>query len=399
MKKSWEEDRNKIIGMGDNSFKKSYYPELQNKIKELEAANQNLNTIFNCTTDCFVIHDIEGQILMSNKQCKKLFENCTQLNETNNILEIINKSISTSNINNIWNYVLHGNTEILQLAFKQKGNKNKIFIECSLSKIIWYDKTAILEVMRDITNQVYYEFELKQAKEKAEESDRLKTAFLANLSHEIRTPMNGILGFTDLLSHVDGLQDEAKAYITIIQNNSERLLNLIGELIDISKIESGVMTLNLEPVNLAELLNKLYVIFNNQAISKKIDIVLSNEIDYYNYSVLIDKVKIEQILTNLINNALKFTFKGHINIGCKTKNNKLIFWVKDTGIGISKESIKLVFNRFYQVKNSVTEPGDGSGLGLAITKALVELMNGEIWVESEIGKGSVFWFSIPHITE
>ena len=237
--------------------------------------------------------------------------------------------------------------------------------------------------------------ELKKAKEKAERSDRLKSAFLANISHEIRTPMNGILGFTELLKDKKIPKDEKEQFIEIIEDNGSKLLGIINDLIDLSKIESGNIEVYKTPVNINEQLTKLYDFFVPIGTKKGLKIRLHKPLKDEDTWVTTDDEKLYAILVNLINNACKYTFKGTVDIGYIKHNTHYEISVKDTGIGIRKNMHKAIFERFIQAENSMTRNFEGTGLGLPITKAYVEMLGGKIELESEFGKGSVFSFTLP----
>jgi PAS domain S-box-containing protein len=239
--------------------------------------------------------------------------------------------------------------------------------------------------------------ELIRAKEKAEESDQLKSAFLANISHEIRTPMNGILGFASLLNKPDLKGEKQKEYIRLIQQSGKRMLNIINNLIDISKIESGQLDVNFENTDVTDLLDSLFLFFRPEAEKKKLQMSYSSEMEEDENRIMTDKTKLYEILNNLINNALKYTDKGQIDFGCSRTGNMVEFFVRDTGIGIPTEFHDKIFERFRQVNlNSATAVG-GSGLGLTISKAYVEKLGGTIQVQSKPGEGSVFTFSLPYL--
>ncbi len=250
-------------------------------------------------------------------------------------------------------------------------------------------------VYEDVSEQKKMLSELIQAKTKAEESDQLKTAFLANMSHEIRTPMNGILGFIDLLQEPGLTGDQFDEYIGIVKASGERLISTITDIIDISKIESGLSTLNESNVNVNQLLIDLYNFFRLEAENKNLQLTLNSLLPEKNRIFLIDSSKLESILINLIKNALKFTKSGEIKIGVSINNNMLEFAVSDTGIGIPHGRLNSIFERFVQAEVSIARDYEGSGLGLSIAKAFVEMMNGDINVESSVGKGSTFSFRIP----
>ena len=237
--------------------------------------------------------------------------------------------------------------------------------------------------------------ELVIAKEKAEESDRLKTAFLANLSHEIRTPMNAILGFTDLLKESDLSAKKREHYSNIIQKSGQHLIFIIDDIIEISKIETNQVKSHFSKVDLHHLLNEVKQLVSvNLSKDKEIEIRLAFPSGNENHILHTDEVKLKQILINLINNAIKFTEKGWVEFGYEY-DGKFSFYVSDTGIGIDKAHHEIIFDRFRQVESDTSIIKGGSGLGLAIAKGYVEMLGGSISIESEYGKGSVFRFSIP----
>jgi PAS domain S-box-containing protein len=250
----------------------------------------------------------------------------------------------------------------------------------------------------DITDLKNIELELVKAKEKAEESDRLKSAFLANMSHEFRTPMNGILGFSSLLSEPGLGVEEQQEYIKLIQISGERMLNLISEIIDISKIESGMMEVSLDEVNVNRKIDFVFDLLKMDADEKSIQLIC-NRSAFSDFYIVTDRDKLYAILTNLVKNAIKYTNEGTIEFGYTVKNETLEFFVKDTGIGIPIDRQSAIFDRFVQVDIANIKARQGAGLGLAISKAFVELLGGEIWLESQEGIGSSFYFSLPFCTK
>jgi PAS domain S-box-containing protein len=247
----------------------------------------------------------------------------------------------------------------------------------------------------DITEQKNAEAELLIAKEKAEVSSRLKSAFLANMSHEIRTPMNAILGFTELLEQPELTDEKQKKYFEIIKKSGGRLLTVINDIIDISKVEAGQMEVLISEVNIVEQLKEIQAFFNPEATRKGISLVINNSLSNNESTIKSDSHKINAILVNLVKNAIKYCDEGTIEIGVQKKESIIEFYVKDTGIGIAKDRQNAIFDRFVQADIEDVKALQGSGLGLSISKAYVKMLGGEIWVESEPGKGAVFYFTIP----
>ena len=257
-----------------------------------------------------------------------------------------------------------------------------------LLKLIAHELSIVIERKKMIEDLV-------AAKEKAEESDRLKSAFLANVSHEIRTPMNGILGFADLLKQPELTGEELHHFIGIIEKSGERMLNIINDLINISKIESGQMDINTTETNINEQIEFLYNFFLPEAKQKKIELNHTCPLPVSRSFITTDREKLYAILTNLIKNALKFTPSGSISFGYQLSENKVLFYVKDTGIGIPLNKQKTIFERFVQANSDHKSRFEGAGLGLAISKAYIEMLGGKIWIESEEGKGTSFYFTLP----
>lgn len=252
---------------------------------------------------------------------------------------------------------------------------------------------------RDISERKRVENDLIIAKEKAEESDRLKSAFLANMSHEIRTPMNGIMGFAELLKEPDLMSEEKEEYIDIIRKSGKRMLNIINDIISISKVESGQMQVTITETNINEQIGYICSFFKPEVDQKKIDILYKNPLPAKHAFIKTDKEKVYAILTNLVKNAIKFTWQGYIELGCERKEEYYEFYVKDTGDGIQKDKEEVIFERFRQGTEALSRNYEGAGLGLAISKAYVEMLGGKIWVQSTLGKGSVFYFTLPFNNE
>ena len=274
--------------------------------------------------------------------------------------------------------------EALQVQFREYKELNKQY------------KKQNQELQQSLEQISNINLELANAKQKAEESDRLKTAFLANMSHEIRTPMNGILGFTELLKEPDLTGDEHAKYLEVIQKSGNRMLSIINDLIDISKIEAGQVELSIAPVSINKLLDSLYEFFLPDAEKKGLTLIFRKELTDNRSIIETDEIKLNQVLSNLIKNALKYTYSGQIKFGYMIKNSSVIFYVMDTGIGIKPENQEKIFERFRQGDTYEERVIEGSGLGLSISKAFMEILGGKIWVKSEPGKGSVFYVSLPY---
>ncbi|RLD64750.1 MAG: hypothetical protein DRI95_10180, partial [Bacteroidetes bacterium] len=297
-------------------------------------------------------------------------------------------------------------------------NKNGevLWADFSATYINYKGQAAGIGNVFDITDNKRAEKTLVKAKQKAEESDRLKSAFLANMSHEIRTPMNGIIGFSELLA-LNNLTDKLKEkYVSVIRQSSDQLLHIIDDILDISKIEVGEVKIIKNELNVNTLLSELKSLFLTQLKkqSRPIKLLLKELIEDKYAIIYSDKFRIHQVLNNLINNALKFTENGSIEFGCHlisaneicefdeieiSDQKRLLFFVKDSGPGIPDDKQKIIFDRFRQSDESNTREYGGTGLGLSISKGLIQILGGKIWLNSEIGKGSTFYFIIPFETK
>ncbi|MDQ1266386.1 MAG: hypothetical protein QG635_1538, partial [Bacteroidota bacterium] len=254
----------------------------------------------------------------------------------------------------------------------------------------------MLGVGIDISDRVKMEHELIEAKEKAEKSDKLKTSFLQNMSHEIRTPLNGIMGFSTLLKDFDSLSsDEKTEYIELIINSSNRLLGIVDDVLQVSHLDSGLLKFNYTNFRISEVFQYFHSMYSEKIIYKNLKLSLNLAEDCANILINTDKDKFYQILTNLFNNALKFTDEGMIEFGCFLNDNYLNFYVKDTGIGIESNYLECIFDRFWQYEAFSSRKFGGTGLGLSITKGLANLLNFDIHVESTVGSGSTFTLKLP----
>lgn len=230
---------------------------------------------------------------------------------------------------------------------------------------------------------------------KAKESDRLKSAFLANMSHEIRTPLNAIYGISSLIANESFSRDEIKNYTNIIHENSQYLTRLIEDMIDISKLETDQFSLKFRPTLIEPIFSHLYENFREEIERKEKDIALEVSVPDRKRTIDTDPTRLEQVFNNLLNNAVKFTHEGRIHFGYYTNKDYLTFFVEDTGAGIKKENYEKIFERFIKIETSEEEVHRGTGIGLFLCKEIIHMMGGKIWLESEWGKGSTFYFTIP----
>jgi len=366
--------------------------ELININKQLASQNEFNTSLLNAIPFAMDIVDEEGNVLFMSENFKKNFGH--------DIIGQKNWSqYKDGNLQHPKYGVLLGESTKTQVEGLLSGKT----IEISHTGMMFQGKKAILEIFNDITELKSFQEKQVILLKKAKESDRLKSAFLANMSHEIRTPMNGILGFSDLLKTPNLSGKEQQQYINIIEKSGKRMLNILNDIVNVSKIESGLMELNIEETNINEQIDFIYSFFKPEVEEKGIRLVIKKPLIGKEPFIQSDREKIYGILTNLIKNAVKFTKNGTIELGyvLKTINEpaELEFYIKDTGIGVPKDRLVAIFDRFIQADISGKMAYQGAGLGLSISKAYVELLGGKIWVESEEGKGSIFYFTLPYLTE
>jgi len=295
----------------------------------------------------------------------------------------------------LWKTITAGKTWYGEIQNK-KANGEFYWLNKAISPIYVNNVlTNFVSISEDITERIKIVQDLIEAKEKAQESDLLKSAFLANMSHEIRTPMNGILGFAGLLKQAELSGEQQKKYIQIIEKSGARLLNIIDDIVSISKIESGTLGINLTETNINNQLQFIYDSLKLDAGNKKLKLSFVSPLPEKESIIKTDNEKLYGILSNLVKNAIKYTDKGTIEFGCAKKGNEFEFFVKDSGIGIPKGRLDAIFERFIQADITDKMARQGAGLGLAISRAYVEMLGGRIWVESEEAKGSTFFFTLP----
>lgn len=357
------------------------------KLKHLE--------LFDHAGDGILIGDSNGLVIEVNHT----FLNMTGLSRS----EVINMHITDLfDPESLKSKPIMYNLEIGQLVIHERNLVSKtgerIPIEMNSKRLAHNYYFSIIRDLRErIKTQKKLEksnHKLRKAKEKAEESDRLKSSFLANMSHEIRTPMNGIIGFAELLKTQTLNPLLRNEYLNVILTSGQQLLNIINDILEISQIETGLVQVETIPFNVKSLLEEIVFFFRPIADQGDNKLMIDTS-EYYSSILYGDQSKIRQILTNLVNNSLKFTNQGTIKVGVKSKTKSTLFYVKDSGIGIPKEYIHIIFDRFTQAQHDGIKKQKGTGLGLSICKKLTEMMDGKIWVESNVNEGSIFYFELP----
>ncbi|MFW5820111.1 MAG: PAS domain S-box protein, partial [Bacteroidota bacterium] len=376
---------------------------IERKIDQDKLKNNQLRQrrIIESSPDGLVVIDMDGKILDCNSTFGELLRKATEEVKEKNFFEFVTDE-EIIKVQNILNETLKTSYSKNFEFVMRRGDGSRFFTETSFGLIHGDDdkEGSFVIVIKNIDERKAYEDNLKIAKEKAEESDRLKTAFLSNMSHEIRTPMNAIIGFAELLSRLKTSEEEKTEYIKQINFAADTLMKLIDDIIDISKIEAGQLKMNPSLFHLEPLFEELHSMFRKSLERQNkahIHFVVENHHDIKNVQLHTDDFRLRQVFSNLLSNAIKFTSTGKISFGVKSiKNGKICFFVKDSGVGISEDKQKYIFDRFRQGHESKESFYGGTGLGLAISKNLLTLMKGELKVISAVNKGSEFYFSLPY---
>lgn len=372
------------------------YEELKQAKEKAELAEKKYTELYDFAPSGYITLTKEGEIIDLNNSAERL------LGKEHSHL-----------IKSSFGFFVSSDTRAVYNLFLQKIFKNKSKETCELKLVtgddsvkyilvngtISYIDEKCLVTLVDITKLKHAENELVKAKERAEEGDRLKSAFLANMSHEIRTPMNGILGFTELLKTLKLKGEDLQNYIGIIEKSGARMLNIINDIISISKIESHQTEISVSDTNINEQVEYIYHFFKLEAEQKKLSVSFTNALPVNEAFVSTDREKVYAVLTNLVKNAVKFTQTGSIDLGYKVKGKFFEFYVTDSGPGIPDEQKEIIFDRFRRGSETIARNQEGAGLGLSISKAYVEMLGGKIWVENNTERnsktsGSTFFFTI-----
>ncbi len=366
--------------------------------QELHENELKFKTLFKHAADGILVGDKDGHIIDANNSFYKL----TGYSRDDILNKFIAEVFSNSSLNK----------KPLQFDLLKKGlsiisereiiSKNGVHIPIEMNTTM-LKSNHYLAIVRDMTERKKTEQalleknkELMLAKKRAEESDQLKSEFLANMSHEIRTPMNGILGFARMLGEDDLDSEQQKLYIDIIDSSSNQLMRIIDDILEISILETKQVKVVNNPLNLNRLFLELFTIYDRQAKMNKTPLYIKSNLDDDMATIMVDGIKLRKVICNLIDNALRYTNEGYVELGYNLKNDMLEFYVKDTGIGIVKEKQQIIFERFSQAEKRLSKEYGGLGLGLSIAKENTELIGGSISVDSEKGKGSTFSFTVPY---
>ena len=385
--------------------------------ERIQHSEEKFRSIAEQTSDLISLCDANGFITYASPSSRALFRCEPEEMCGRNFIDFLDPE-DVPRVVEVFRNSIAQNTRMVNLELKLKRKDQSVFFgELNGSPFSVGMENGSLVIIRDFTERKQAELELIREKLHAEESDRLKSAFLANMSHEIRTPMNGILGFAELLKEPGLSGKQQQHYISVIEKSGARMLNIINDIVDISKIEAGLMTVDIRESNINEQMEYIATFFKPEAEKKGIELSYRTGLPEHKATIKTDREKVFAILTNLVKNAIKYTNKGSIEFGYNLvetyednpvethgraslpsdgRASLLEFYVRDTGIGIPKDRQEAIFERFIQVENVDKMARQGAGLGLAISKAFVEMLGGRMRIESEVGKGSTVYFTLPY---
>ncbi|WP_372773560.1 ATP-binding protein [Mangrovibacterium sp.] len=364
----------------------------QNAIASLKESRKRYKVLLEAIPDLFFIIDKDGIYVDFVVKDSELIQINPDDIIGNSIFEVgFSEKMSRKIFQFIQDAIRFDSIETIEYALEVE--KGTAMFEMRIAKL---DDNSVITIARDITKRKMAEIRLEEAKIKAEEADLLKSAFLANISHEIRTPMNAIIGFSRMIGSPDFDSEEKDRFIEIIVSNGRLLMEMIDDMISISKIESNQVVVRKDFCKINDIMIDLYREYSIEVRNKPIKLKLNNENANPKFGVVTDRHLLSEILKKLIDNAIKFTYEGEVEFGYEMLGkDRLKFFIRDTGIGINKNHVDRIFERFHQIDNKTTRKHEGTGLGLAIAQHYSVVLGGKIEVESEIDKGSVFSFSIP----
>lgn len=360
------------------------------RVDELESELKKAYKALDRSPVSVLITDVKGNIVYCNSKVSELTGYTVEELHGQNPRIFSSGETPVEVYQNLWNTILSGKE--WRGEFHNKKRNGELYWESVLILPIFNQDGGVINFLamkEDIT-------EMKLSKEQAMESERLKSVFFNNINHEIRTPLNAILGFADLLKDCDLKAVERKEFIEIIENSGRGLLNTVNELIEMANIEMGRTNVTMSAINLNEIIESVHKFFKPEADKKGIKFSYNLPLSYKQAMIISDTQKLNFILASLVSNAMKYNHKCNIGLGYTKRGPNLEFIVQDKGVGISEEQKEIIFEKFRQGNETITREFQGIGLGLTISKAFVEMLGGKMWVESELGKGSKFYFTIPY---
>jgi len=369
----------------------------QRMILELQENKQRYKVLLEAIPDLFFIIDKEGTYVDFVFKASEVLKIKPEDIIGNTIFEVgFSEKMSNRIFQCIQTCIEFDSIESIEYAMEVEGVSAMFEM-----RIVKLNDHSVISLARDISKRKLAEIKIEEARIKAEEADRLKTAFLANISHEIRTPMNAIIGFSRMIGSPEFDDDEKSKFVEIIINNGKLLLNLINDMISLSKIESNTLVLKKSPCRVNDLMVSLYKEFSYDIEEMgNTQLKLSCENSSPRFTIITDPVLLQSILQKLIDNGIKFTEHGEVEFGYRTLDSETLeFFVRDSGIGIAERDQERIFERFHQLDNSSTRAYEGTGLGLSIAQHYVRLLGGNLQVNSKLGKGSTFSFTIPYVKE
>lgn len=397
----WHDDRNKIIGLGEHSFRKSYYPELQNKIDELETSRSNLESILSSMSDAVIIHDISGNIFYLNKRALELFNIKEHEITKYSIADISSKSMNIAILPSIWKEVEMHKTQTIDWTALQIATNKEFPVLVSINLINWYGRSAFVAVVRDFTERKQAEEEIRKfnielEQRVAERTAQLEAAnkemeaFAYSVSHDLRAPLRSIDGFSLALleDYQDKIDEQGNKYIQRVRTAAQRMAQLIDDLLNLSRVSRS--EINIQQVDLSEIVQEIAKNHGETQPERLAEFVIQEGIKVDGDSRLL-----RIVLENLISNAWKFTSKhptAKIEFGMQQQKDRNVYFVRDNGAGFDINYSQKLFGAFQRL-HAVTDFA-GTGIGLATVHRIIRRHGGSVWAEAEVEKGATFYFTI-----